>query len=207
MANYLAASEYFKSGEFDKALEQSRNASTKSSLQDYSVEFMQNAEEAYRNAGYSDMDAKAIANQTLLLPHLSELKKAGVELSELAARYQQSGDETHAREAREMALHLADMLQDVSQQKVLISQLVGIAIERKVLGSLDPNSAYDSSGRTVQNRIDELTQTKKNIRELVSPMENLLPTMTPADQSAFFDRTRIYGEAAAMKWAAGKYGN
>lgn len=207
LPNYLAASDYFKSGESDKAFEQFRNAASKSSLHDYSVEFMQNAEEAYRQSGYPEAEAKGIAFSSLVLPHLSELKKAGVDLSALAVRYQQSGDETHAHEARELALHLADMLQNGSQQKFLINQLVGIAIERKVLGSLDPNSAYDSSGRTVQNRIDELTQTRKNFNANVVPMENILPMLTPADQSAYFDRIRIYGEAAAMKWAVGKYGN
>lgn len=207
MANYLAASDYFKTGETDKALEQFRNASTKSSLQDYSLEFTQNAEEAYRQAGYSEADAKEIADSSLLVPHLSPLKQTGVELLEIAGRYQQSGDEARAFEAREMALHLADLLQDGSQQKLIINQLVGIAIERKILGALDPNSTYDSSGRTVQNRIDELIQNRKNLNANVGQMGNLLPAMTPADRSAFFVRIRIYGEASAMRWAVGKYGN
>lgn len=207
LPNYLAASDFFKTGESDKALEQFRNAATKSSLNDYTMEFVQNAEEAYRNAGYSDVDAKAIGISTHLLPHLSKLKQTGIELLELAGRYQQSGDDAQAREARELALHLADMLQDGSQQKIVINQLVGIAIERKVLATLDPNSTYDGSGRTVQNRIDELAQNRKNLNANVGPLENLLPTMTPADQSAYFDRMKIYGEESAMKWAVGKYGN
>jgi hypothetical protein len=207
LANYLAASDYFKSGESDKALEQIRNANSKSSLNDYSMEFIQNAEEAYRNAGYSEADAKAIATSTLLLPHLSQLKQAGVDLLELAGRFQQSGDEAQAREARQLALHLADMLQDGSQQKLFMNQLYGIAIERKVLESVDPNSAYDNSGRTVQQRIDELLQNKKNLSANVRPADNLLPVMTPADQAAYFDRIRIYGEVAAAKWAVDKYGN
>lgn len=207
LPNYLAASDYFKSGESDKALEQFRNAGTKSSLNDYSIEFIQNAEEAFRNAGYSEADAKGIATSTILLPQLSQLKQAGVDLLELAGHYQQSGDEAQAREARQLALHLADMLQDGSQQKFIINQLVGISIERKVLNTLDPNTAYDNSGRTVQQRIDEIAQNRKNLNANVGPIENLLPIMTPADQTAFYDRIRIYGEKSAMQWAVGKYGN
>lgn len=207
LANYLAASDHFKSGESDKALEQFRNAATKSSLNDYSIEFIQNAEEAFRNAGYSEADAKGIAFWNLPLPHLQQLRQAGVDLLELAGRFQQSGDEAQAREARQLALHLADMLQDGSQQKLFMNQLYGIAIERKVLESLDPNSAYDNSGRTVQQRIDELLQNKKNLSANVRPADNLLPVMTPADQAAYFDRIRIHGEVAAAKWAVDKYGN
>lgn len=207
LANYLAASDHFKSGESDKALEQFRNAATKSSLNDYSIEFIQNAEEAFRNAGYSEADAKGIASWNLPLPHLQQLRQAGVDLLELAGRFQQSGDEAQAREARQLALHLADMLQDGSQQKLFMNQLYGIAIERKVLESLDPNSAYDNSGRTVQQRIDELLQNKKNLSANVRPADNLLPVMTPADQAAYFDRIRIYGEVAAAKWAVDKYRN
>lgn len=205
LVNYLAASDYFKSGDADKALEQFRNAATKSALQDYSMEFVQNAEEAYRSAGYSEVDAKAIATSSVLLPHLAELKRAGMDLLELAGRYQQSGDEAQAREARELALQLAGKLEDGAQQKFLINQLVGIAIERRVLAALDPNSAYDSSGRTVQNRIEEMNQTRKSFKVNVAPIEGLLPTMTPTDQVAYFDRMRIYGEVAAAKWAVNKY--
>ena len=207
LANYLAASDHFKSGVSDKALEQFRNAGTKSSLNDYSLEFIQNAEEAYRNAGYSEVDAKTIATWDLPLPHLSQLRQAGVDLLEMAAGFHQSGDEAQAREARQLALYLADMLQDGSQQKLLMNQFYGIAIEKKVLATLDPNSAYDNSGRTVQQRIDELAQNKKNLSANGGLMENLLPTMTAADQSAFFDRIRIYGETSAKEWAIGKYGN
>ena len=207
LGNFLAAYDYFDKGESGKALDQFRNAAAKSSLKDYSMEFIQNAEEAYRNAGYSEADAKAIATSTLILPHLSQLKQAGVDLLELAGRYQQSGDEDQAREARQLALHLADMLQDGSQQKFIINQLVGISVERKVLNTLDPNSAYDNSSHTVQQRIDELAQNRKNLNANVGAMENLLPIMTPADQTAFYDRMRIYGEKSAMQWAVDKYGN
>jgi hypothetical protein len=207
MGNFLAASDYFKSGESDEALEQIRKGATKSSLSDYTLEFIQSAEEAYRNAGYSEAEAKGVATWTHELPHLSQLKQAGVDLLELAGRYQQSGDESQAREARQLALHLADMLQDGSQQKFIINQLVGISVERKVLETLDPNSAYDNSGRTVQQRIDELAQNRKNLKANVGAMENLLPIMTPADQTAFHDRMRIYGEKSAMQWAVDKYGN
>ncbi|MBE0540573.1 MAG: hypothetical protein IH623_04220 [Verrucomicrobia bacterium] len=207
LGNFLAAYDYFNKGESDKALEQIRNAATKSSLNDYSLEFIQNAEEAYRNAGYSEADAKAIATSTLILPHLSQLKQAGVGLLDLAGRYQQSGDDVQAQEALQLALHLADMLQDGSQHKAIINQLVGISIESKVLNTLDPNHAYDNSGRTVQQRIDELAQNRKNLNANVGPMENLLPIMTPADQSAYFDRMKLFGEEAAMTWAVGKYGN
>ena len=207
LGNYLAASDYFKSGESDKALEHLKNVTSKRALNDYSAEFIQNAEEAYRQVGYSDVEAKMIAGTSLLLPHLAPLKQAGAELSDLATRLQQGGDETQAREARQLALHLADMLQDGSQQKIRINQLVGIAIEKKALANVDPNSPYDSSGKSVQTRLDELAQSRKDLNANVRVIDQILMQMPPADQSAYYDRLKIYGETATMKWAVEKYGN
>ena len=180
---------------------------SKRALNDYSAEFIQNAEEAYRQVGYSDVEAKMIAGTSLLLPHLAPLKQAGAELSDMATRLQQGGDETQAREARQLALHLAEMLQDGSQQKILINQLVGITIEKKALANVDPNSPYDSSGKTVQTRLDELAQSRKDLNANVRVIDQILMQMPPADQSAYYDRLKIYGETATMKWAVEKYGN
>ncbi len=205
LANYLAASEYFKSGEADKAVAQFRDATSKSSLNDYSWEFIQSNTEAYRQAGYSETDAKMIAYWTLSLPHISQLKQAGMDMLALAGQFQQVGNMEQAQEMRALTLHLGWLLQGDAQQKTVINQLVGVAIERKVLESHDPNANYDTSGRLVQDRIDELTQTRDRLKTAIDSFQNVYQIMTPVDQASFFDRIKICGEESAIKWAVEKY--
>jgi len=90
VANYLSARDYFKSGQNDQAVQEVQAAATKP-IQDYSLDFVQNGEEAYRAAGYSDAEAKMIATSTLLLPQLAEYKQVSVSLVDLANTYRQSG--------------------------------------------------------------------------------------------------------------------
>src|SRR5205823_10653958 len=108
-ANYLSARDYFKSGQNDQAVQELLVAATKP-IQDYSLDFVQNGEEAYRAAGYSDAEAKMIATSTLLLPQLAEYKQVSLNLVELANAYRQSGDGASAQAALQMATKLGQRL-------------------------------------------------------------------------------------------------
>src|SRR5438094_7397370 len=104
-ANYLSARDYFKSGQNDQAVQELLVAATKP-IQDYSLDFVQNGEEAYRAAGYSDAEAKMIATSALLLPQFAEFKQVGLNLVDLANAYRQSGDGASAEAALQMATSL-----------------------------------------------------------------------------------------------------
>ena len=73
LANYLSALDYFKSGQTDQAVQELSAAFGKQGFQDYSWDFVQNAEEAWRAAGYTEAETKMVATWQLLLPHLAGL--------------------------------------------------------------------------------------------------------------------------------------
>ena len=52
LADYLSANDYLKAGRSDDAGSELASANSKPNLQDYWIERVQNAEEAYRSAGY-----------------------------------------------------------------------------------------------------------------------------------------------------------
>src|SRR5262249_54226882 len=89
MADYLSASDYFKSGQTDLAIQELQTASSKS-IQSYQLDFLLSAQEAYRSAGYSDVEARSIASLDLLLPEVSNYKSIGKNLVDLAGAYQQA---------------------------------------------------------------------------------------------------------------------
>jgi RNA polymerase sigma factor (sigma-70 family) len=216
LANYLSAFDYFKSGQTDQAVQELMAAEGKSNFQDYSLDFVQNVEEAYRAAGYLEAEAAMIATQSLLLPHLQPLRELGRDfLVPLANSYSQVGDEESAQAALQMGLTLGQRVNGSAGQ-FLVGNCVGLAIERIVLGAMDPNSPYASTGQTVQNQLDALTQ---QMRALATPgmkiadeeslgvqEGSLLPTLSDQELLNFYNRVKLFGEAEAARWLVNKYG-
>jgi hypothetical protein len=217
LADYLSAREHFNSGQTDQAVQDLMAASGKSGFQDYSGDFVQNAEEAYRAAGYSEAEAKALAACSLPLPQLAQLKRLGQNMVELATLYWQSGDESSAQAALQMGFNLAQQVGEPSGSHYLINELVGVNIESQILGSLEPGSLYDNAGRTVKDRLDELARSREEIQRLGDPstwmggerrdvLVALWEQMPPQDLISFYDRVKVSGEREALRWALDKLG-
>jgi hypothetical protein len=217
LADYLSAQEHFRSGQTDQAVQDLVAAAGNSRFQDYSADFVQSAEEAYRAAGYSEAEAKVLAACLLPLPQLAQLKGLGQNLVELAALYRQAGDETSAQAALQMGLNLGQRVSELAGSRYLISELVGVKIESLVLESLDPNRRFDEAGRTVKDRLDELAQRRDEIKRLGEPstwlggerqdvLVTLWESMPPQDLISFYDRVKVFGEREALRWALSRIG-
>jgi RNA polymerase sigma factor (sigma-70 family) len=204
MANYLSALDYFKSGQTDKAVQELNAASTKQQFQDYSADFVQNDEEAWRSAGYSVAEAKTAASMLLLLPYLGEMKQLTQDTVSLANSYRQAGDEASAQAALQVTLNLGQRL-DGSPGQSLVNELVGVAIQSIALRAMDPNSLYGQNGETVQNRLDELAQQRTDIAQLTSQFDTLQEQVSEQDRISYKDRWRSFGEESALRWLVNKY--
>lgn len=200
LANYLAAQEAFKSGNTDLAVKELMAASGKTGWQDYSKEFIQSAEDAYRSGGYSESEAKALASVGLLLPHLQELKNLGQSGTELAKLYQQSGDYDSALALRQATLALGQSFEADSTGGALLKSLVGINIQNMVLRSMDPASIYDDSGRTVKDELAALQERRNALKELGKQVDSVYLTLTEREIISYFDRMKTFGELAATQW-------
>jgi hypothetical protein len=205
LPSYLSALDSFKSGQMDRAVEEITAASSKQQFQDYSMDFLQNGEDAYRSAGYSEADAKSIAATQLLLPQLSELRELGRQMAGLANSYRQAGDTASADAALQMDIALSQRFGGYPGEP-LINQLVGIAIERHALTTMDPNSPYDTSGQTAQDRINQLDKSRQALKGLAQQEVGLFQKMSDPDVVSYWDRWRTFGYEPAMRWAIGKYG-
>ena len=203
LANYLLAAEHFKSGHAAEALEELAAATAKPRFENYLLDFVQNTEEAYHASGCSDAEAKAIAMSGALLPELGPLKHLSIAMVDLAKRYEQAGDSTSASELQAMALGLGQRLEG-SPQFTLIHELVGVAIERIVLSSMNPEAPCGGTGWTVQNQMDALAAGKKQRQAIFAEAEPALKTLSDQDLGHFFDRMKVYGEVAAMRWVVNR---
>jgi tetratricopeptide (TPR) repeat protein len=204
LADYLSANDYLKAGRTDAAVRELEAANSKPKLQDYGVERVQNAEEAYRSAGYPDAEAKAMASASLLLPQLAQFKQLTQNVMELATAYRQAGDEASAQAALQTGMNLGQRL--ATGQSTAIQDLVGIALQALTLSGVDPASPYGTSGQTVQEHMDDLRQQRKAIKTLNQSVEGLLPNLPEQDLVTYFDRQKVFGEYPTMQWLVAKYG-
>lgn len=203
LPNYLAAGESFKTGDVEAALAAVEAASTRS-LADHNWESIQNAEDAWRSAGYSEADAKTMAMSTLTLGHLAPLKKVAFELADLAAAYSDMGEAESAMALRHSALALAGQLQH-RPANLIGNELVGIAMERKILGAFSSDTPYNDTGLTVQERIDSLMERKTALAETARLQTEIFPHLSDKDRISLMDRIKTSGETAAWAWALKKY--
>ena len=204
LANYLSALEYFKSGQTDQAVQELNAAAGKPQFQDYSSDFVQNDEEAWREAGYSVAEAKTAASMLLLLPHLGEMKQLTQDTITLANSYRQAGDGASAEAALQMALNLGKRL-DGSPGQSLINQMVGAAIQGIALRAMDPASPYGDGGQTVQDRLNQLADQRTAITHLTSQFDAVQQQVSDQDWISYKDRWRTFGEEAALRWVVSKY--
>ena len=204
MADYLSAADHFNARQTEQALADVQAALNKP-IQDFHLDFLQNNQEAYRAAGYSEVDARVITSMSLLLPELSQYKMTGVSLVDLAKSYQQAGDTASAQAALQLALNLGQRVHD-SGQDTFIQPLVGISIQRTALNAMDPKAAYGDDNQTVQSRIDALQQQRNYFKSLAQQKNAFEPRMTDQDVMNFYDRQWRFGVIPAYEWAISKYG-
>ena len=199
LANYLLAGEHLQAGRIEAALQELAAAGGKAGFDNHLREFVQDAEEAYHAAGFSEAEAKGTACWTALLPELTRLKQVSIDLVDLAKRYDQAGDTAAAQAVREMGMNLGRRL-DQPGQTTLIQALVGSAIERIILNSMDPNAPYGDSGLTPKGAADAIAARRKSLRELADRTEPILLNLPDSELAHFYDRLKMYGEVAALRW-------
>ncbi len=227
MPNYWLALEFFKTGQTDQAVQELLTASSKPQFVDYARERTQQNEQAYVAAGYSAGEAKAIAPLQQVLywasgaddevvdavfplfrqqqEPLQQTKALCQNLVELAKSYQQSGDSASAQSILQMGVDFAERYRNSSSEDGL-SQAVGDAAEILELAHMDPATPYGSDGQTVQDRIAELRQQRKPLRSLYLEIGPLLGMMSDQDWASYTEKSKLFGEPAALQWVVGKYG-
>lgn len=206
LADFLSAQAYFKSGQPEAAVAELVAASGKPNFQDYYAEAVGGAQEAYQAAGMSPLEAAMVAGGQPL-PQLAELKGLGRSLGELAQRYRHGGDEASARAAVQMGVALGRQLGEPVPLGTVIGQFVGIAIEREILGTLDPTIPYDTGGRSIQDRLNELQQEREAMKALLQHGERLLQALPDSERMAYFEQVRASGEREAMRWLVDRAGS
>jgi hypothetical protein len=206
LADYLSAREHLKNGQPEQAMADLLAASGKSGFQDYTLDAIQNAEELFLQSGKTPAEAKALASSSVLLPHLAQFKGLAQEMANLQRQYVAAGDTVSAENLAALGLQLGQRLGTGEASHTLISQLVGIAVERIVLNPLNAEQNYDFLGGNVREHIEQLNARRAAVKQDTQLFDTWMRQATDADIVSYFDRFKIYGESSAMAWIRQRQG-
>lgn len=197
LGNYLAAKELIKLGRQDEAIAELIQSSGKG-INNFSLQSWQNAEEAYLAAGVPAVQAKMNSLGVALSPELTPIFQMTKELGKLAETYENDGDLQTVESLRVARLEIGRNFQNGT---TLIDQMVGISIERQVLKGDESADA--------QLRLAELDQQKATIANTTQRVSVIMQgtQVSDSDWMFYFDRAKLFGEAAAGKWLVEKYPN
>lgn len=136
------------------------------------------------------------------MTELATFKNLAQDIADLQKQYLDAGDTGSAERLAQIGVALANRLDSGDGAKLLINQLVGIAIEPMVFKQLNQNVGYDFlGGKTPQDRLAELKQQKLSLKDLAKSSERaVLANLTEAELLSYFDRQKVYGEVEAKRW-------
>jgi RNA polymerase sigma factor (sigma-70 family) len=204
---YLSAADFFKTDQAESALQDLMQAHAKSSFNDFSREYIQDLEEIYRSSDVPVLLAQTGGMSAVGLNHLGPMKELCQQVLDYRQRYAAAGDTASSELLTETGLKLGSELSSGYGGMTLINQLVGIAIEKRFLGQLAPETVLSSTGKTVKERTDELVLLKQEIQSMAPAAMKLLISGFSGNQDLvnnYFSRLKMSGEYAAMKWVQPK---
>ncbi len=205
--NYLAAIADLRDGQTDAALVELATAVQKSGADPLYRDRIQNREEMYILSGFTPVEARESALRDLEIPLEAKVKGISRQLSDLQKNYADSGNIAAAEQMAALTTSLARQWQKQGAASLLITDLVGIAMERLTLAGLDQNKYYDFLGQTAGQRTQELKDERAQFKPLLGELTSLYAQLNDNDKIAFLDRHKYYGEINAMKWLHERYGH
>jgi hypothetical protein len=195
----FSASELFENGRVADAIEVLRDALKRPGLDREFNERGAAVRDLALQSGAGEFTAESIAFFSQTLPHLQAAMKASRGLQAFVDEQKQValGDVEAIRENAQLLYDLGRMFQTPEASRLLIGQLVGVALERK---ALDVAASLPESPLPVQaeKRGAELTQ----IREEATSLSKLASRVfaEPALWRGYFSRFRTDGELPALRW-------
>jgi hypothetical protein len=126
------------------------------------------------------------------------MMKVSDNLKSLQDEFIRSADFDAAEPTVVIGLTLGQRMQD--QGPYLIDQLSGIAVERKFLDRLDPQTQAGPGGQTAGERLASLDAKLLEIKDLASRFTPAFASADPATQSQYLAKMKAEGELAAMRW-------
>lgn len=169
-------------------------------MNDFREAWQSGITDAYRSAGYQGMGAEWLGMaQTPVMS--GEVMKLSAGIAEAMVAAQQRGDRTMAESLGRSGMKAADLVGGRGDRDLLITQLISVSMERKLLNQLHIFDFVPGDQRTVVvERLAEMDKRIARIKSATQSHTQILPTLTESELRQFTRRVQVDGELKAMEW-------
>ncbi len=194
----FAAKSNLEAGEIDGALEELA-ALESTRLNDYRESWQSGFTDAYQSAGYQGLEAEwlGMSQVPVLTGQLSRLSN-GIGEAMIAA--EKRGDRAAAEELGLSGMKAAALVGGRGDRDILITQLISVSMERKLLKQLDVFEFVPGDKRLVLERLAEMDEQIARIKSTIQSHAELLPTLTESELRQYTRHLHTDGELMAMEW-------
>ena len=199
LVDYVSALNYFSAGQIDEGVQALLAADGKPLNL-----FAQKNEEIYLSTGCSLAEAKIKSIHQADMSYLVSFRQLSTDMIDLANAYRQIGDMNSAQAALELTVSLGQRFSYGGGY--MISQLVGMSIERNALQAMDPANPFGNNSQTVQDALNQLAQEKAELNKIVRQSGELFPRLSEQDWITYIEIWRTSGEVNACRWVIARYG-
>lgn len=195
--NYLAALQDFQQGKREDAIANLDAAEKHSEYQVPSAEVRQACEDAYLSVGFTPVEAKAAAlflQPTIYTAPMNQLTNFLVNANPLGV---QKPDAESSGRLLQAALGFSRKIS--GGQSSLISEMMALAIETRVLQAFPADQPLPGSNKTPAQRLAELATERAEITSLGKEAAAIQADMTESEFLKYLKRVESEGEVSALK--------
>lgn len=197
LGDYLSASFHFQQGNAEEGLKEVSLADSRAKFENHHADTAQYVEDAYLSAGQSLAEARCAAMFGQPMLTTMPLSLLAGKLSDLQGQHLQAGDTASADAIYKMGISLATKVRGDS--KLLINDLVGMAIESRFLKQLPPDSIVPGTNLTATARLQTIVDERKQISALTGKSTQLQSSMSENDFLAYMKQVTRIGELKALR--------
>jgi hypothetical protein len=195
----LSAQDLVKKGDMAGALKEINSMGARK-FEDYTRQSMADLEDAYISSGRPLLESKFQATSEILIPSLASFKQAATGLlQDSAAQFGKAGDYASEAAVLKAVWEMGSQLRR-DDNPVMITGLVGIAIQSMALKQWSGNGESPFPQGTVEERLAQNQALRQQVRDQNSVVDQWMPQATEPELLTYFDRMKIFGETEAIKW-------
>lgn len=198
-----SAQELFKSGQTAEGVAAIHAALVRPAFYIYANERMDSTQRLYEYLGVHPIEASLLSFADLPLPHTIAAQQASRSLVDWQKAATESGDTTAAADATRLTYELGRTFATPESSRLLIGQLVGIAIEKRALEALHADAQPDWLTVTPAQRLTEMEKQKQAMKDITPGISDFAWIVSSQNEQVLAEglrRLRSDGEFSALTW-------